>query len=272
MTAAVTLSQSQSIFERLSARGITAIEYVEIKAIMMFDLPERSVYFERHFRGHTPAQAIRLVWQWKKLLKKDFILAPFLTEERIQDLRRAIESAEILAWTSLLEVVFLGDGEWKLYLKGSPKKQSRPMDTTIVAINQKTGETRKAFVRGTLDLKVWVRGLQDALADINLLKVVLNAPALPRMVSAGPAKSWPICTQVLIPRLYEFMLPFYRRPGHSGPTETKSRSAYYPKELFEDMLAILQIERPEIFQGSTAAQLLASVQRFRKADLELLNS
>lgn len=262
---AISAPELQDIFARLATRGITAIEYAQIKSIVMFDWFQRSTYFEQHFRGHTPAQALRLAWKWKQLLQRDFILRAFLSEEHLQDITMAVERAETLAWPALLEMSFPSVGDWELYMKGSPTQESRPMDTTILAVNRKSGETRRAMIPGSLTGKAWMQNLQQAFADLKLLKVLLKTAKQRPLVSAEHPKAWPIFTQLVIPTLYEFMLPFYRKPGHLGSQELVPREAYYPSELFEDMLAILQMEHPDVFRDSTTAPLKAAVQRFRES-------
>jgi len=260
---AATVAEPQSIFERLAARGITALEYEEIKRIVVFHLPDRSMYFEQHFRGHTPAQTLRRAWKFKKLLKRDFILRPFLSEERIRELSRAIEGAELFAWFALLEMSFPSVGEWEVHLKCLSTQNNLPAGTAITAVHQTSGETRTTVMPSARDGRTWTQNLEQAFTDLKLLNVVLRTRRQKPLVSADPAKGWPVFTQFVVPALYEFMLRFYRKPGHSGPIDTEPRNAHYPHELFVDMLEILQMEHPHVFRDSTTAQLTASVQRYR---------
>ena len=101
---------------------------------------------------------------------------------------------------------------------------------------------------------------------MGLLELVLKEPSRKRSVSREQGRPWPIYTQIVIPRLYEYMLPYYRSRGHvwSEREGDLSHDAYYPTELLVDMLEILQQQLPHAFGSKTAAQLKSMIQRHRE--------
>ncbi len=98
------------------------------------------------------------------------------------------------------------------------------------------------------------------------MELVLEQPSHKRSVSRKLHRPWPIYTQVVIPRLYEFMLPYYRTRGHvwSEKEGESTHDAYYPTELLLDMLEILQQQHPIAFGSKTAIQLKSMIQRHRE--------
>jgi hypothetical protein len=250
------------ILDRLAARGIGVPQYAAIKRIVVLDLPQRTMFFERDYGRHTPAHVLRLASKWKKLLKTDFILRPVLSAELMTLIENAVHGAEIMAWSTLLETSLTHVGEWDVQLRWLPPIADRSSDTKIEAIQRITKERQTAIVPGSLDGRSWVQGLERAFQDLGLLRLILKPRKRRRLVSAERAKAWPIFTQFMVPRLYEFMLPSYSRPGHIGSKEkTLRRDAYYPGDLFADMLAILQLEHSDIFHDCTISQLKSAVQR-----------
>jgi hypothetical protein len=69
----------------------------------------------------------------------------------------------------------------------------------------------------------------------------------------------------MIPRLYDLLTPHYQgRVHHSEKIDlqcTVNRPARYPKELLEDMLEILKMHHPHVFEKTTSNQLKAAIQR-----------
>ncbi len=84
------------------------------------------------------------------------------------------------------------------------------------------------------------------------------------LVSSRKAQGWPMYTQLIIPRLYEFLAPHYTNRGHHSEKRdhaVERRRALFPKELLEDMLEILRMEHPHVFGQTTVNQLKATIQR-----------
>lgn len=80
-------------------------------------------------------------------------------------------------------------------------------------------------------------------------------------------QGWPLFTRLIIPRLYEFMAPYYPSPGHycaklDGSLAEAKRPARFPKEILADMLEILRQEHPYAFENTTQSQLKSVLQRY----------
>jgi hypothetical protein len=258
------------LFKRLAARGIDELGYLHIKKILTLDLPQMAIPFERQFAPHTPAQTLRLVERWRRLLKTDFILSKPLVDQIVS----ALDMAESLAWYALVETAFPSLGDWEMsrtLLVEDPAEG--PSRTQITAIHRKTGERRSAVMPGSLDGRTWLRNLRKAFADLKLLHLVLEQPRFRRAASSRRPQSWPVFTQFAIPRLYEYMLPHYVVRGHIFDKDGLGRrNALYPRELLDDMLSLLRLEQPGIFDAMTIPQLKAVLQRYLAAARKVLKS
>jgi len=259
--------EQPGIFERLESRGIGGAQYVQIKRILTLDLPQTTLFFQNQFGSNTPSRVLRLVNKWRQCLRSDFIVP----EEQRKDLEKSIAGAEIFAWNAIIEASFPELGSWKLtrMLVPTTSEEGRARyiqpDIKITAVHEGTGETRVAAVSGTkAPGPEWCESWRKAFEKLGLLELVLTQDAQRRLVSPKGPQAWPIYTQVAIPRLYEFLLPFYPSKGHiTAKEETFTRDAYYPRDLLEDMLAILRAEQPQFFERTKLHQLKAVVQRYR---------
>jgi len=264
---------SRTIFDRLSSRGI---EYVEIKKLISLDLPHATLFFERHFGCHSAPQVLRQVKRWKQLLRNDFILPAKQKTEIDQTLSRT----EMFAWRARIEASFPKLGPWHLSwmclpTHEDPEPRYIHPDIRIVAIHEKTHQTRVAIVPGGIeDAFSWGESWRQAFADLGLLELVLKRQTRKRLVSARRSQAWPIFTKVVIPRLYDFLAPFYRKRGHvwSEKENALKRDAFFPKELLDDMRDILRLEHPHIFPHVTRDQLKAAVQRYIGRNRKSTNS
>lgn len=250
------------IFERLSRRGI---EYVDIKKIVSFDLPHATLFFERHFGAHTARQVLRQIERWKVLLENDFILSAAHRGE----IQKALGGIEMFAWNALIEASFPKLGPWRLSRQFLPNRQD-PVpryidpDLRIVAIHEQTREKRTAVIPGGRgSVADWGNAWRTAFADLGLLEFVLKQESRKRLVAARRPQAWPIFTMSVIPRLYDFLAPFYRKRGHvwSGKENVLSRDAFFPQDLLDDLRDLLQVEHPDLFREITRAQIKAEVQR-----------
>jgi len=203
------------------------------------------------------------------LLATDFILSA----DQRKDIEKSIALAEMLAWNVLREMSFPRLGPWHLSCALLPTsiKNGQPVylypSIEVVAINETTQEERRVVIPGrkadgTSPLEAWRTGFEK----LGLLELVLKQRPRKRSVSRVQVRPWPVYTQVVIPRLYEFMLPYYRIRGHvwSEKEENLTRDAYYPKDLLKDMLAILQQRHPQAFAFKTAIDLKSVIQRHRE--------
>lgn len=249
------------VFERLSRRRI---EYVEIKKIVSLDLPHAALFFERHFGAHTARQVLRQIERWKRLLKDDFILSAVQKGE----IQKALGGIEIFAWNALIEACFPRLGPWRLSRAFLPSREGpEPRyinpNLQIVAIHEQTREKRTAVIPGGRDsVASWGTSWRSAFAELGLLELVLKHKAHERLVSARRPQAWPIFTTAVIPRLYDFLAPFYRQRGHvwSGKESVMKRHAFFPNNLLDDMRDILRLEHPDTFAHMTRAQLKARIQ------------
>jgi hypothetical protein len=255
------------IFERLKSHGIDASQYFHIKRILASDLPQSILFFQRDFGPHTPAQVLRQVDRWRHLLRRDCIVR----DEQRSDLEATIDRAELFAWRSVIASIFPKLGEWNLSTQRIPRTEvedGRPVfmpDIQITANNETTGERRDAGVAGCDRLgPAWCQEWRKALEELGLFKLAMSqSSGQPRLVSSRSLQAWPIFTQNAIPRLYEFLLPYYQTKGHvwSEHESNLKRDAYYPKDLLRDMLNILQIEEIGVYGSMKANQLKSVIQR-----------
>jgi|HubBroStandDraft_1064217.scaffolds.fasta_scaffold02904_6 hypothetical protein len=260
---------SRDIFERLQSRGIGADEFGKILRIIAFDLPQSTLFFEQQFRNSRPQQVLRQTEKWRHLLAMDFILS----EDQRKDIEKSISLAETLAWNALRDASFPRLGPWHLSCVCLPTsfQDGKPSyiypDIELVAIHEATKEKRIAVIRGAKaagasSTDAWRSGFET----LGLLDLVLKQRPRRRFVSREQHRVWPVYTQFVIPRLYEFMLPYYRSRGHvwSEKGGEQTHLAYYPKELLEDMLEILQQQHPHAFGSKIALQIKSMIQRHRE--------
>lgn len=255
-------SGAQTIFDRLESRRI---DYVEIKKLISLDLPHAALYFESHFGPHTPPQVLRQVGRWRQLLEDDFLVPA----EQKKEIASTLTRAEMFAWNALIEASFPKLGPWNLSRKfvpthRDPKPRYIDPDIRIVAIHEKTGETCVAVIPGGKGSGAeWGDEWRKAFVELGLLDLVLKQQRRKRLVSVRHAQAWPIFTRVVIPRLYDFLAPFYRKPGHVWSEKEKvlKRDAFFSKELLEDMRDVLRQEHPRVFAQITLDQLKAAVHR-----------
>jgi hypothetical protein len=262
-------SDSRDIFERLESHGIGTDEFGEVLKIITLDLPQSALFFEQQFQDSTPPQVLRQTEKWRHLLATDFILP----ESQRKDIEKSISLAEILAWNVLRDMSFPRLGPWHLSCTRLPTSfqdgQFRYINSNLelVAIHETTKEKLTTVIPcpktgGTASADAWRIGFET----LGLLKLVLKQRPHKRSVSRKKHRPWPIYTQIVIPRLYEYMLPYYRSRGHvwSERERELSHDAYYPTELLVDMLEILQQQHPHAFGSKTAAQLKSMIQRHRE--------
>jgi len=252
---------SLSLFERLSRRGI---DFVEIKKIVSLNLPHAALFFERHFGSHTARKVVRQIERWRRLLKDDFILSA----EQKGEIQKMLAGIEMFAWNALIEASFPKLGPWRLSQRFLPTAQdTEPRfinpDLQILAVHERTGEKRTAIIPGGRDsVSSWGTVWRSAFAELGLLELVLKHRAPKRLVSARRPHAWPVFTMAVVPRLYDFLTPFYRKRGHvwSEKENVLKRHAFFSNDLLDDMRAILQMEHPDIFAQMTRNQLKARIQ------------
>jgi hypothetical protein len=251
-----------NIFDRLASRGI---DYSQIKWIVSADLPHAKWFFDRYFSPHTAPQVLRQANRVRHMLHDDFLLS----SEQKAEIEKTLSGAELFAWNALIETSFPKLGPWNLSREfvpthEDPEPRCIQLEIRIVAIHEATKEKRVALIPGrTNSAATWGDAWRKAFTELELLDLVLKPRRRRRLVAARPSQGWRIFTKVVIPRLYDFLVPFYRKRGHvwSAKENALSRDAFFPKELLEDMLAILRQEYPEVFDRMILEQLKAAIQR-----------
>jgi len=146
----------------------------------------------------------------------------------------------------------------------------------VTAVHGETREERKTVIRGeefhnpARKAAAW----KNAFEELQLSEL-LNLGSVHKGVASRRSESaWPAFTQHIIPELYEFMYPHYRKQGHHSAKRDglKVRHALFPKELLEHMLAVLRLDHPETFGLATTAQLKAVIQRHLDRKRQSTNS
>lgn len=73
--------------------------------------------------------------------------------------------------------------------------------------------------------------------------------------------AWPMITQYAIPRLYDYLRPYYRVRAYRKFRRHQT-PGHYPLQLLKDITEILQTEVPHLADELTEAQVQAVVQRY----------
>jgi hypothetical protein len=259
--------RSRDIFERLADHGIR--NYGTIKIIVTFDIPQPAYLFVRQFDGRTLAGVLKQIERWKKFLNTDFLLP---ASEKTELISR-INQTQLLVGNALIEANSPCVGDWDLKYEWIPTgtdEEGNPLyvwpNLRIKALHQKTGEIRHSSISyGAPDASdLGPNPFQRAFEELRLWDQLEKGSLRGCLVSSRRAQGWPVYTQIIVPRLYDFLVPQYpKRAHHSEKRDAagETRNAIFPKELLEDMLDILRMEHPSAFGKTTVNQLKASIQR-----------
>lgn len=262
-----TANQVQELLDRLAARGFDPADYWKIQRIVERPFPQERYWFFRQFGKRTIEQVLSDIDQAKVFLAEDRILSA----EARAECEKSIAIAEMIVWQAIREVnsrvgpwtIHTGlvrietfDGEEVLYDHTNLK---------IIAVHDETGEQRIAIIQQS-ELKIppeanaWKRAYQE----LGIWELVYLGPVYKRVLSQRDPQGWPIFTKDIVPSLYEFLLPYYKVRGHYSQKRDRLKvgNAQFPKEMFEDMISILQIENPGFFDKTTSDQLAAVIQRY----------
>jgi len=259
--------KSRDIFDRLKDRGIR--DYGSIKRIVSFQIPQSAFFFAVRFERRTLEEALRQIERWKKFLKTDFLLLP----NQRAEVERWIVQTEMLVCNALVEANSARVGDWALQYDWMPTGTDeagtpvyiRP-GLRITARHGQTGEVREACIPSEA---LYPSGLQAnpyqrAFEELGLWETLEKGSLRRYLISSRKPQGWPLYTRFVVPRLYEFLAPYYSKRGHYSEkrdTANNQRKALFPKELLEDMLDILRMEHPHAFERTTVNQLKASIQR-----------
>jgi len=262
----VTVQTPPDIFARLENHKI---DYWQIKRIVQLETPNIPLIFARSFKGHTIEQVIKLAWKWQALLKEDFILT--IEKEVKAKAERFVLQTELFAWQVLLQVNSR-IGPWQLGIRPLPTSRDesgQPVfinpSQEIVAIHGKTKKTRTALIPGgaPFDFAAKAEAWRQAFHTLGLWDQMWRGDPSNQLMSGRAAQGWPFFTRLIIPRLYEFMIPHYESRGHHWARHSggSRRLAEIPKALLVDMLEILRMEHPYAFDSTTLPQLKADIRR-----------
>ena len=269
----------EELFAQLVRRGIGRDEYTEIKQIIEFNIPPALVFFYRTFGSRTIASVLSQVKLWKTFLEEQFLVSG---NERNR-IERLICFDERLAWDALLALNLPQIGPWTVstsFLPTGTASDEQPQylkpNMEVKAIHRDTRKERIAVIPGgefhdpTRKATAW----KKAFETLKLSELLDRGPIYKGLASRRPQRAWPVFTQRIIPALYEFMYPHYRKQGHHSEKrdELEVRPALFPKELLEHMLAVLRLENPDIFDSATTEQFKAVIQRHLDRSRQSTNS
>jgi hypothetical protein len=133
------------------------------------------------------------------------------------------------------------------------------------AVHGETNEIRKVLIPSeeANDPSKWASAWRRVFEKLGIWELVYRGSVHRHVLSSRHPQAWPIFTQTIIPRLYEYLIPQYKKPGYysQGRDKYMAGPAQFPKELLEDMLLILRFEYPEFFADANVSQLKAIAHR-----------
>lgn len=258
-----------AVFRRLAQRGVPLEKYGTIKKIVAFDVPQWALFFSRQFEHRTVAEVLAQIERWRVFLSNDFLL--FVNQKA--ELEKWIGWAEFLTLQTLMEANFPQVGAWKLEVIPVPTGRGESgavynfAAQRITAFNHETNQTRTALIPGDELNDPARRGgaYRKALESLGIWNLLWKGGAGRGLISARKPQGWPMFTQVIIPQLYEYLIPHYKERHHySGRIDSLERKRYarFPKALLQDMLEILRMEHPRFFGATTIPQLKATIQKY----------
>jgi hypothetical protein len=107
----------------------------------------------------------------------------------------------------------------------------------------------------------WLRAVEALLARHCQLEPLVRRRYLAAWRSFRDRPGWPVVTQTLIPRLYDYLRPYYPTRRYTTGRRAPGPAAY-PRRLMEDLAELLRLERPELCDGLTGRHVQAAVQRY----------
>jgi hypothetical protein len=75
-----------------------------------------------------------------------------------------------------------------------------------------------------------------------------------------PPVGWPLIGQYVVPRLYDYLRPYYRVRGYRHDRDRPS-AGHYPLQLRRDICELVRLELPHLARGLTVARVTAAIQR-----------
>ncbi len=269
-----TADTPDDVFKRLGKRGFSPQDYGVIRQILDFSIPQWMLLFSRQFGSRSITQVLRQIRRWKHLLKDDFILP----ESQKGEIDRTIKSTELAVWHALIQANLPQVGPWRLQMVNLPTgedEHGQPLfnfpPLQITATHHESKEVRQVVIPAeeANDPSLLANAYEKAFEKLGLGNLLYKGQISRGLISARKPRGWPIFTQIIVPRLYEFMAPHYQQPGHYSEHRDQAaveldRPALFPRELLEDMLEILKMENPSWFADTTVSHLKAVIQRYLK--------
>ncbi len=269
-----TAGAPDDVLKRLARRGFSPEDYGTIRQILDFSIPQWMLLFSRQFGPRSITQVLKQIRRWKHLLKDDFILQ----ESQKGEIDRTIRSIELSVWHALIQANLPQVGPWRLEIvnlptgedeRGQPLFNFPPLQ--ITATHDEAKEVREVVIpaQEANDPSLLANAYERAFEKLGLGNLLYKGQISRGLISARKPQGWPIFTQIIVPRLYEFMAPHYQEPGHYSEHRDRAvaeldRPALSPRELLEDMLEILRMENPSWFADTTVPQIKAVIQRYLK--------
>jgi hypothetical protein len=97
-------------------------------------------------------------------------------------------------------------------------------------------------------------------------RAVLSRPVGHRWRSRREPAGWPVLTQRVIPRLYDYLRPYYDVRQYRDRRQSRA-SGHYPAALRRDMTDLIGDFCPHLCEGLTIERVTAAIQRHvRRAD------
>lgn len=259
---------SGDVFKRLADHGVPLENYRIIKKIVALDLPQWRLFFSRQFERRTIAQVLQQIERWKAFLSKDFLLLP----NQKAELGKWIQQAEPLVWLAIMEANS-EVGPWKVGSNFVPTGQDDSGSVyifpgqCITAFNQETKETKEVLIPAeeSNDPARYGDAYRKAFKSLGIWDLLWKGSAGRGLTSMRKPQGWPVFTQIVIPRLYEYLIHYYKEQGHFSDrvdAPGRSRPALFPRALFQDMLELLRMEHPHVFAQTTVPHLKGVIQKY----------
>jgi hypothetical protein len=90
---------------------------------------------------------------------------------------------------------------------------------------------------------------------------IMNVRCGPRWRSKYPPEGWPLITQHVVPRLFEYLRPFYPA-RHYRDHRQAERAGHYSAQLRRDITDIIRLELPHLARELTIGRVTAAIQRY----------
>lgn len=247
------------IFARLEARGV---DYAKVKALMHLYLPQ-TFCFSRVFPSSTIEDVFRRLERSEALLKADCVLSHF--SDLKSQFEQRLRGLSQIAIHALIETNAIG-GAWDLRVEFQPTGRDEEGQAMYIHPPFRIVATHRKQKKVAIQLREGegVATLKQAFKEKGIWKELWTKDPSHRLVSRRAEQGWPFYTRLVIPQLYELLLPHYPSAGHRWAKHADAQSnrhARFPQQLLGDMLEILRLEHSHVFKETTVPHLRSAVQR-----------